>query len=109
MLFCLLSSQMTWATLAHVANDWLAVPLAIWTLVFMIRAASSPTLANLAVASLVLSAGLLTKSYFLALVPVLFGIVGYPGQLAWRWQHTRRWLRSAPDPGTSAITASTTC
>ena len=24
---------MTWATLAHVGNDWLAVPIAIWTLV----------------------------------------------------------------------------
>ena len=73
-LFCVLSSQMTWATLAHVANDWLAVPLAVWTLVFMIRFASSPTAANVAVASLLLCAGLLTKAYFLALVPVLFGI-----------------------------------
>jgi hypothetical protein len=73
-LFCVLSSQMTWATLAHVANDWLAVPLAIWTLVFMIRCASSPTTGNLAIASLVLCAGLLTKAYFLALVPILFAI-----------------------------------
>jgi hypothetical protein len=73
-LFCVLSSQMTWATLAHVTNDWLAVPLAVWTLVFMIRAASSPAPANLVPASLILSAGLLTKAYFLALVPVLSGI-----------------------------------
>ena len=71
-LFCLLSSQMTWATLAHVANDWLALPLAIWTLVFMMRAAASPTVVNLAAAALILSTGLLTKAYFLALVPVLF-------------------------------------
>ena len=70
-LFCVLSSQMTWATVAHVANDWLAVPLAVWTLVFMIRCASSPTTGNIAAASLILSAGLLTKAYFLALVPVL--------------------------------------
>jgi hypothetical protein len=78
-LFCVLSSQMTWATLAHVANDWLAVPLAVWTLVFMIRAASSPTPANLVSASLTLSAGLLTKAYFLALVPVLSGISAIRG------------------------------
>src|SRR6185312_14958853 len=34
--FCVLSSQMTWATVAHVANDWLAVPLALWLLVLTI-------------------------------------------------------------------------
>lgn len=80
-LFCVLSSQMTWATLAHVANDWLAVPLAVWTLVFMMRAAASPTRANLAAASLILSAGLLTKAYFLALVPVLAAIAAIRGKL----------------------------
>jgi len=32
-LFCVFSSQMVWATLAHVGNDWLAVPIAVWTLV----------------------------------------------------------------------------
>jgi len=80
-LFCVLSSQMTWATLAHVANDWLAVPLAVWTLVFMMRGASSPTPANLAWASLILSAGLLTKAYFLALVPVLAGISAIRGRV----------------------------
>jgi hypothetical protein len=80
-LFCVLSSQMTWATLARVSNDWLAVPLAVWTLVFMIRSASSPTPANLASASLILSAGLLTKAYFLALVPVLSGISAIRGKV----------------------------
>jgi hypothetical protein len=80
-LFCVLSSQMIWATLAHVANDWLAVPLAVWTLVFMMRAASSPTLVNLASASVILSAGLLTKAYFLALVPVLAVIAAIRGRV----------------------------
>lgn len=80
-LFCVLSSQMTWATLAHVANDWLAVPLAVWTLVFMIRAAASPTRARLLYASLVLSAGLLTKAYFLAVVPVLSCIAAIRGKV----------------------------
>jgi hypothetical protein len=80
-LFCVLSSQMTWATLAHVANDWLAVPLAVWTLVYMIRGASSPTPTSLASASLILSAGLVTKAYFLALVPVLSGISAIGGRV----------------------------
>jgi len=31
-LFCLLSCQMVWATIAHIGNDWLAVPIAVWTL-----------------------------------------------------------------------------
>jgi hypothetical protein len=76
-LFCVLSSQMTWATLAHVANDWLAAPLAIWVLVFLIRCASAPTTANIAVAALLLSGGLLTKAYFLALLPVSLGICAF--------------------------------
>jgi len=73
-IFCVLAGQMTWATVAHVANDWLALPLAIWTLVFLIRCASNPALPRIAAAALVLSAGLLTKAYFLALVPVLLGV-----------------------------------
>jgi len=80
-LFCVLSCQMTWATVAHVSNDWLALPLAICTLVFMIRAVSSPAFTNLLLASLWLSAGLLTKAYFLALVPVLAAISAMRGRL----------------------------
>jgi hypothetical protein len=75
-MFCVLATQMTWATLAHIANDWLAVPLAIWTLVFLMRCAADATTARIAAASLALSAGLLTKAYFLALIPVLWGICG---------------------------------
>jgi len=36
LVFCAFSSQMTWATIAHVGNDWLAVPLALWLLVSVI-------------------------------------------------------------------------
>lgn len=36
-IFCVFSCQMTWATIAHVANDWLSVPLAVWSLALMIR------------------------------------------------------------------------
>ena len=73
-LFAVLSSQMTWATLAHVDNDWLAVPLAVWTLVYTIRCAAAPTLANVVRVSLILAGGLLTKAYFLALEPLVLGI-----------------------------------
>jgi hypothetical protein len=79
--FCLLSSQMTWATIAHVSNDWLAVPLAVWTLVFTIRCAAVPSARNVALASLSVSAGLLTKAYFVAIEPVVFGVCAWRG---WR-------------------------
>jgi hypothetical protein len=73
-LFCILSTQMTWATLAHCANDWLAVPLAIWTLVFMARCALTPSTRNALFAAAALTMGLLTKAYFLALLPVALGV-----------------------------------
>jgi hypothetical protein len=60
--------------LAHVANDWLAVPLAIWTLALMARCAARATGPRMAAAAVALAAGLLTKAYFLALVPVLLGV-----------------------------------
>jgi hypothetical protein len=73
-LFCVLSCQMTWATLAHVGNDWLAVPIAVWTLVGLNLLDSRPSRRTAAVAAVFLAAGLLTKAYFLALVPLLVGL-----------------------------------
>jgi hypothetical protein len=70
-LFCLFSCQMTWATLAHVGNDWLAVPIAVWTLVALNRYDASPSLRTATITAVILAAGLLTKAYFLALVPLL--------------------------------------
>jgi hypothetical protein len=40
-IFCAFSSQMIWATLAHIANDWLAIPLTLWLLVTTIDCAAS--------------------------------------------------------------------
>jgi hypothetical protein len=65
---------MLWATLAHIGNDWLAVPIAVWTLVALHRFGSIPSRRTAAVAALILAAGLLTKSYFLALIPLLPGL-----------------------------------
>jgi hypothetical protein len=73
-LYCLLSSQMVWATLAHVGNDWLAVPIAVWTLVALILLGTSPGRRAAAVAALALATGLLTKAYFLAFVPLEVGM-----------------------------------
>jgi hypothetical protein len=84
-LFCLVGCQMTWATQAHVANDWLAVPIAVWMLVALNRFVISPSLRTVAVGAALLAAGLLTKAYFLAFVPLL------AGACAWR----RRWRELA--------------
>ena len=80
-LFCLCSSQMIWATLAHVANDWLALPIAIWLLIAINRFDSKPNTRCTALSATALAVGLLTKAYSLAFVPLLIGLC------AWR----RRW------------------
>lgn len=80
-LFCALSSQMIWAAIAHVANDWLAIPLAVWTLVAMVRFAAAPRARHAILAALILSAGLLTKAYFLELAPVMLILAAWRGGL----------------------------
>ncbi|HLH01105.1 MAG TPA: hypothetical protein VKX49_32680 [Bryobacteraceae bacterium] len=70
-IFCVLSCQMTWATIAHVANDWLAVPLTVWSLSMLIRYWGAPTLGTAARLGATLVAGLLTKAYFLAVLPLV--------------------------------------
>jgi hypothetical protein len=74
-LFCTFSSQMFWATTAHIANDWLAVPLTIWLLAACIRFHRRPGSGNAAMLGVVFSLGLLTKAYFLAFLPVVLGIL----------------------------------
>ena len=66
--FCVFSCQMTWATVAHVANDWLALPLTVWSIVAAIRYWKSPSPRTSSGCG-VLSLGLMTKAYFIALVP----------------------------------------
>jgi hypothetical protein len=70
---------MFWATTAHVANDWLAVPLALWLLVACVRYHRMGGLGAAAGLGLVLSLGLLTKAYFLAFVPVVAGVLVWKG------------------------------
>ena len=70
-LFCAFSSQMIWATMAHVANDWLAVPLTVWLLVTTIDYAKCPSVRRAVSLSILLSLGLLTKAYFIAFIPAI--------------------------------------
>lgn len=81
-IFCVLSCQMLWASVAHVSNDWLAVPLSVWLLFFVVRYCEKPGHGAAAVAAGILSLGLLTKAYFLVTIPLL------PALCLWR----RRWL-----------------
>jgi hypothetical protein len=79
---CVLMCQMTTATMAHVANDWLAVPLSVWLLVVMIGAWRGPGMVAGAKVGGVLAMGLLTKAYFLAFLPLV--VVGCLLLRAWR-------------------------
>jgi hypothetical protein len=81
-IFCMFSSQMLWATLAHVANDWLAVPLALWLLIAVIDYEDTPSVTGALLASGVLAMGLLTKAYFIAFVPLLLSVCIF--RLRWR-------------------------
>lgn len=68
-IFCTFSLQMTWATLAHVANDWLSVPLAVCSVAAMVGYWKRPRLRVALCVGGLIAAGLLTKAYFLALTP----------------------------------------
>src|SRR5579884_123566 len=65
---CVFCSQMLWATVAHIGNDYLAVPLTVFFLVLL----GSRRAFLLAI---VLGLGLLTKAYFLAFTPVFIAFV----------------------------------
>ncbi|HET8548444.1 MAG TPA: hypothetical protein VFL57_10590, partial [Bryobacteraceae bacterium] len=81
--FCILSCQMAWAATAHVANDWLALPLTVWSLSVLIRYWHAPTFGRAAGSAGIVSLGLLTKAYFLALLPVVIA----PSLIRKRWSH----------------------
>jgi hypothetical protein len=75
LVFVVLSLQMFYATTAHIANDWLAVPLMIVLFERLVALRESPTLRNVILLASAAGAGLLTKAYFLALLPVLMGVL----------------------------------
>lgn len=90
LLFLTFSSQMLYATTCHVANEWLAVPLAAGVLGSAVRFHRTPGLKNACGLAVLLSLGLLTKAYFLAFVP------GALALLLWHaWREPRAGLQSA--------------
>lgn len=74
-LACMFESQMLWGSIAHIGNDWLAIPLSVVffaLLILVIRATDWKYTVGLGAA---LAAGLVTKAYFLAFVPVFVAVV----------------------------------
>jgi hypothetical protein len=71
LVFITFSSQMLYASVAHICNDWLAIPLMVWLVERCLALRSRPTLFNQILTLFVLVAGLLTKAYFLAMVPLV--------------------------------------
>ena len=76
-----LSSQVFYAATAHVANDWLAVPLFTALIVCAISLWDTPTPRKAAWFAAVFAAGLLTKAYFLSVAP---GVAIFAVLLVWR-------------------------
>jgi hypothetical protein len=79
---CVFSSQMLWATVAHVGNDYLAVPLTLLFLLYVGLTLAAANRRNPVILSVIFAAGLLTKAYFLALAPIFVAL------LLWR----KQWL-----------------
>jgi hypothetical protein len=86
LVFLMFSCQMFWATVAHVDNDWLAVPLAVWMAVWALRFDQQPSLRAALWLATVFGLGLLSKAYFLVFVPLYL-----LAALAW---YRKRTLRS---------------
>lgn len=72
---CIFSSQMLWATLAHIGNDYLAAPLTVLFLAWLIKAAKTKSRSDSFILALLLTAGLLTKAYFIAFIPVFIALM----------------------------------
>ena len=86
--FLVYASQMFYVATAHVANDWLALPLFLLVLHAAISLRLVPRPTALWTLALALAAGLLTKAYFLAMLPFAFGLVFLcclQHKLSWRY------------------------
>jgi hypothetical protein len=80
--FLLFASQMFYATTAHVANDWLALPLFLLVLNAGLSLYAKPSRSAALLLGIALATGLLTKAYFLALIPFALGVVLF--RCGWR-------------------------
>jgi len=87
LIFVAMSWQMFYASTAHICNDWLAVPLMVLLIERCVAVQENPTLRNQAVAMAILAAGLLTRAWFLALIPLVAIILvrlAIAGRVAWK-------------------------
>jgi hypothetical protein len=83
-LYVVFSTQMFYATTAHVANDFLSAPLYTALLLMAVVYYRKPTASAAVLLVAVLSAGLLAKAYFLAGVPFVAGVLLLRRKLDWR-------------------------
>jgi hypothetical protein len=98
--FVALSSQMFYATTAHVANDWLAIPLGVLLVSVAIDAWQKPGRATAVALAATLAAGLLAKAYFLSFVPFAVGLVA-----SLVWKRRLRWTGAALFVGVLLVAA----
>jgi len=96
-LACVFESQMFWASVAHVGNDWLAIPLTIAFLAYGAIAVNNREFRDLALCATTLALGLLTKAYFLVFVPAFIALVSY--QWKQHASHLKRYLFIGLIPG----------
>ena len=94
--FIAFSSQMFYATAAHVANDWLVLPLFLLTAAAGAALLKSPTPRAAVTASALLSASLLTKASMLAVAPWIILILFL--KLPWRQAALALWPLLAAVP-----------
>jgi len=73
--FLAFSSQMFYATVVHVANDWLALPLFLALLTSAVDLWLRPRPAAGLTLALTLAAGLAAKAYFLAMIPFVLAVM----------------------------------
>ncbi|MBI4889647.1 MAG: hypothetical protein HY821_03410 [Acidobacteria bacterium] len=92
-LFLVTSSQMFYATVSRVSNDWLAVPLGTLFFLAMLRFHRQPGVRHAVILGLAVAAGLLTKAYFLPWALLAAALV------VWSWwrhlAHARAALAAA--------------
>lgn len=74
-MLCALCSQMLWASVCHVGNDWLAIPLTAWFLALLVRVGDGGRKSEAIGFAVVFALGLITKAYFIALAPVFVAIL----------------------------------
>ncbi|HUA57501.1 MAG TPA: DUF2142 domain-containing protein [Verrucomicrobiae bacterium] len=85
-IFTIFCSQMLYATIAHVANDWLALGLGALFLAALAEFVGQPGKRSANIAALLFAAALLTKAYFLVFAPLAMGVA-----LVLLWQRRIEW------------------